>query len=58
MSEHVFRLMERHQKLDRLLEDARRRRWVDPLEILKLKKLKLAIKDRIVATLRRRASKA
>lgn len=58
MSEHVFRLMERHQKLDRLLDDARRRRWVDPLEILKLKKLKLAIKDRIVATLRRRASKA
>ncbi|MAH14319.1 MAG: DUF465 domain-containing protein [Sphingomonadaceae bacterium] len=58
MSEHVFRLMERHQKLDRLLEDARRRRWVDPLEILKLKKLKLAIKDRIVATLRRRASEA
>ncbi|MBX7501700.1 DUF465 domain-containing protein [Qipengyuania sp. YG27] len=58
MSEHVFRLMERHQKLDRLLEDARRQRWVDPLEILKLKKLKLAIKDRIVATLRRRASEA
>ena len=58
MSEHVFRLMERHQKLDRLLEDARRRRWVDPLEILKLKKLKLAIKDRIVATLRRHASEA
>ena len=58
MSEHVFRLMERHQKLDRLLEDARRRRWVDPLEIIKLKKLKLAIKDRIVATLRRRASEA
>ncbi len=58
MSEHVFRLMERHQKLDRLLDDARRRRWVDPLEILKLKKLKLAIKDRIVATLRRRASEA
>lgn len=58
MSEHVFRLMERHQKLDRLLQDARRRRWVDPLEILKLKKLKLAIKDRIAGAMRRKPARA
>ncbi|MFN6934904.1 MAG: DUF465 domain-containing protein, partial [Tsuneonella sp.] len=49
MSDHVFRLMERHQKLDRLLHEARRRRWIDPIEILKLKKLKLAVKDRLSA---------
>jgi len=57
MSDHVFRLMERHQKLDRLIQEARRRRWTDPLEILRLKKLKLAIKDRIAATLRRKTAR-
>lgn len=58
MSDHVFRLMERHQKLDRLLHEARRRRWIDPLEILRLKKLKLAIKDRIAAAMRRKPARA
>jgi uncharacterized protein YdcH (DUF465 family) len=58
MSEHVFRLMERHQKLDRMLHDARRRGWNDPLEILRLKKLKLAIKDRIAAAMRRKPARA
>lgn len=58
MSDQMFRLMERHQKLDRLLTDARRRRWTDPLEILRLKKLKLAIKDRIARAMRRPASHA
>lgn len=58
MSEHVFRLMERHQKLDRLLHEARRRRWSDPLEILRLKKLKLAIKDRIAGATRRKPVRA
>ena len=54
MSDHLFRLMERHQKLDRMLTDARRRRWLDPLKILKLKKMKLAVKDRIAAAMCRR----
>lgn len=58
MSDHVFRLMERHQKLDRLLHEARRRRWIDPLEILRLKKLKLTIKDRIAAAMRRKPERA
>lgn len=52
MSDHVFHLMERHQKLDRLLDEARRQRWSDPLEILKLKKLKLAVKDRLARAVR------
>ena len=47
MSEHVFRLLERHQRLDSRLNQARTRRWADPFEIARLKKLKLAIKDRV-----------
>ena len=47
MSDRVFRLLERHQKLDELLRRAQRRNWVDPFEIARLKKLKLAIKDRL-----------
>lgn len=58
MSDHVFRLMERHQKLDRQLREAMRRRWIDPLEILKLKKLKLAVKDRLAHAMRRKAARA
>lgn len=58
MSDRLFRLMERHQKLDRMLSEARRRRWIDPLEILKLKKMKLALKDRLAAAMGRRATSA
>lgn len=47
MSETMYRLLERHQKLDALLQGARQRRWQDPYELSRLKKLKLAIKDRI-----------
>lgn len=47
MSNRLFRLMERHQKLDRLVSTAQSRRFCDPFEVLRLKKLKLAIKDRI-----------
>ena len=47
MSAVLFRLMERHQKLDAQLRAARSRHWADPLEIARLKKLKLALKDRL-----------
>lgn len=47
MSYKTYRLLERHQKLDRLLHMAQARRWVDPLEVARIKKLKLAIKDRL-----------
>ena len=47
MSDVLFRLMERHQKLDAQLRAARSRHWADPLEIARLKKLKLALKDRL-----------
>lgn len=53
MSDRVFSLMERHQQFDEALRSAQRRRAADPFEIVRLKKLKLAIKDRIARLLRR-----
>lgn len=47
MSNRIYRLLERHQKLDDRLRRAQSRRFVDPFEISRLKKIKLAIKDRI-----------
>ncbi|MDP3906385.1 DUF465 domain-containing protein [Novosphingobium sp.] len=54
MSDHVYRLLERHQKLDDLLRRVQSRRAADPFEVLRLKKLKLAIKDRINWLMQRR----
>ncbi|MEY4721786.1 MAG: hypothetical protein RIQ46_1511 [Pseudomonadota bacterium] len=53
MSDRVFRLLERHRKLDDLLRSAQSRRFADPFEIVRLKKLKLAIKDRLSRIVRR-----
>lgn len=47
MSDRYFILLERHQKLDDALRLARARRWVDPFEIARIKKLKLVVKDRL-----------
>ena len=47
MSNQVYRLMERHQQLDDRLRRVLTRRWADPTEVARLKKLKLAIKDRL-----------
>lgn len=44
-----FRLMQFHQKLDSELRAEQRRRWPDIFRIQKLKKLKLAVKDRLLA---------
>jgi uncharacterized protein YdcH (DUF465 family) len=52
----MFHIMERHQKLDDLLRRAQRRRFADPLEIARIKKLKLSIKDRLARLLRQRAA--
>jgi len=54
MSDRFFRLMERHQKLDDRLRLAQTLRLPDPLEITRLKKMKLAIKDRLSRLLRKR----
>ena len=42
-----FRLMQYHQKIDRELRAEITRRWPDWFRIQKLKRLKLAIKDRL-----------
>ncbi len=47
MSNASFRLMEYHQRLDTQLRIELRRRLPDMLRIQKLKKLKLAVKDRL-----------
>ena len=39
--------MERHQRLDERLRHLQASRFADSLEVLRLKKLKLAIKDRL-----------
>ncbi len=42
-----FRLMQFHQKLDGELRAELSRRWPDIFRIQKLKRLKLAVKDRL-----------
>ena len=52
MTDRIFRLLERHQKLDELLRRAQGRRHADPFEIARLKKLKLSLKDRLARLVR------
>lgn len=47
MSNQAYRLLERHQQLDSRLRMLQGLRWPDPLELARLKKLKLAVKDRL-----------
>ena len=42
-----FRLMQYHQKIDHELRTEIARRWPDGFRIQKLKRLKLAVKDRL-----------
>lgn len=42
-----FRLLQYHQKIDRELHAEITRRWPDMFRIQKLKRLKLAVKDRL-----------
>ncbi len=53
MSDKAFLLLERHQKLDERLRRAQARRFPDPFEIVRLKKLKLAVKDTLARLARR-----
>ena len=54
MSDRLFHLMERHQKLDARIRAVSARRHGDPFEVLRLKKLKLALKDRMARLMRQR----
>jgi uncharacterized protein len=47
MSDTMFRLLQMHQRLDQRLRAELTRRWPDVLEIARLKKLKLAVKDKL-----------
>ena len=53
MSTTHFRLLERHARIDDALRRELRRKIPDPFLTMRLKKLKLAIKDRIAAIMRR-----
>lgn len=54
MSDLTFRLMERHQQIDAALRAERRRRWPDALQILRLTRAKLALRQRLGRLMRRR----
>ena len=59
MSNQFYYLLERHQRIDdrlRSLQSARRREFwgSDTFEIARLKKLKLALKDRLAGFVKRR----
>lgn len=47
MTDQMFRLLERHQKLDVLLRFAQGRRFADPFEIARLKRLKQEFRGRL-----------
>lgn len=53
MSDRIFLLLERHQTLDDRLRRLQAVEWPDPFEIARLKKLKLALKDRLARSLKR-----
>ena len=53
MTTSHFRMLERHARIDEALRREQGRRLPDPFVTMRLKKLKLAIKDRIAAMVRR-----
>lgn len=52
MSWKAFRLNEMHSRIDAAIRAEQQRKNPSPFEIMRLKKLKLAIKDRIFALAR------
>ena len=49
MTPQIFRLLSRHQQLDDALRREQRLRWPDTMRLQRLKKCKLAVKDRLRA---------
>lgn len=47
MTNRLFRLMLKHQRIDEMLRRAQRSRGVSPFVLIRLKKLKLRAKDLI-----------
>jgi hypothetical protein len=54
MSQNIFRLLSKHQQLDEALRLEQRQRWPDFVRLQRLKRLKLAVKDRLNALTTRR----
>jgi hypothetical protein len=56
MTSKAFALLLKHRRLDDAIRAENSRRWPDAVRVQKLKKLKLAVKDRLhaLATGRRR----
>ena len=53
MSSSTYRLTRIHRSLDDAISHEMRRRLPDSLRLLRLKKLRLAVKDRLAALMRR-----
>lgn len=53
MTWRAFRLTEWHRRIDEALRAEQRRRFPNPFEIVRLRKLKTAIKDRLAAMARK-----
>ncbi|HYI40356.1 MAG TPA: DUF465 domain-containing protein [Allosphingosinicella sp.] len=55
MSSSAYRLTHIHRRLDEAISSETARRLPDSLKLLRLKKLRLAVKDRLTAMMRRSA---
>lgn len=55
LNPHIYRLTVLHRRLDEAVRREARRRSSDPFRILRLKKLKLAVRDRLAMLMRRPA---
>jgi len=49
VTSQIFRLLGQHQQLDESLRREQRQLWPDSMRLQRLKKLKLAVKDRLRA---------
>ena len=49
MSNYIFRLLSRHQRIDDALRVEQKRVWPDIAKLQRLKRMKLAVKDRLSA---------
>ena len=58
MSSSTYRLTRIHSSLDEAIRKEARNRWPDSLRLLRLKKMKLAVKDRLTALMRREMAAA
>lgn len=47
MHPRLYRLIETHQRIDAALRREQARRWPDLFQLMRLKRLKLRVKDRI-----------